>query len=481
MQLRKTVLILLIVIMMASPIFAGASSESYDDSKQQQGTALQQVQVTNISSTLLGLNTLYQYLSQNFLYDIDIDKVDVELTKALFKALDDPYSEYITEEESEEFTEDITGTYVGIGTYLTKYSPAFIDWDDEKTYMVEIIAPFPGGPADRAGLRSGDLISHVNGETVYELTATEASRKIRGKAGEPITLTVHRGSAVFDITMYPEEVTTPNTTSLMIEGTDIGYISISSFTQKTYELFSEDLRKLTNNGAQGLIIDLRNNAGGIVDSATMIANFFLPEGATVISIQHKEGSLRQNYSTVASNDTRKNLTIPIVILTNGGTASASEILTAALKENGRATVVGSKTFGKGIIQESAVWKNGFIKYTAAYYLTPEGNNIHNCGIEPDIEVKEHEYTDEEISAYYDFIEKSQDEITGYIKEHPVYSKENIEAFAALHSDRGISETALRLLIRNEYIYAMPYNERPKVDLMYDTALLTAIDVLKGGK
>ena len=414
MQLRKTIVIMVITLMMAAPISAGASSESYSGSKQQ-GAALQQVQITNLSPTLLGLNTLYQYLSQNFLYDIDIDKVDVELTKALFKALDDPYSEYITEEESEEFTEDITGTYVGIGTYLTKYSPAFIDWDDERTYMVEIIAPFPGGPADRAGLRSGDLISHVNGDTIYDLTATEASRKIRGKAGEPITLTVHRGSAVFDITMYPEEVTTPNTTSLLIEGTDIGYISISSFTQKTYELFSEDLRKLTHNGASGLIIDLRNNAGGIVDSATMIANFFLPEGATVLSIQHKEGSARQDYSTVASNDTRKNLTIPIVILTNSGTASASEILTAALQENGRATVVGSRTFGKGIIQESAMWKNGYIKYTSAYYITPNGNNIHKTGITPDVEVNEHEYTDEEVSAYYDFIEKGQDEITSYVK------------------------------------------------------------------
>ena len=186
---------------------------------------------------------LYQYLNQNFLYDIDIDKVDEELTKALFKALNDPYSEYITEEESQEFNEDISGTYVGIGTYLTKYSPAFIDWDKKETYMVEIIAPFPGGPADRAGIRSGDLISHVNGDTVYDLTANEASKLIRGKKGEPITLTINRGNAVFDVTLYPEEVTTPNTTSLIIENTDIGYISISTFNQKTHELFSEDLKK----------------------------------------------------------------------------------------------------------------------------------------------------------------------------------------------------------------------------------------------
>ena len=476
-MLKKTLLSLIIILISATLLFAGASNESTSKSSSY-SSPLAQVQVTNISETLLGLNTLYQYLNQNFLYDIDIDKVEEELTKALFKALNDPYSEYITEEESEEFTEDITGTYVGIGTYLTKYSPSYIDWDKKETYMVEIIAPFPGGPADRAGIRSGDLISHVNGETVYDLTATEASKLIRGKKGEPITLTINRGNAVFDVTLYPEEVTTPNTTSLIIDKTNIGYISISTFTQKTHELFSEDLRNLMNNNIKGLIIDLRNNGGGIVDSATMIANFFLPDGATIMSIQHKEGSGKQNYSAVASNDTRKVLNIPIVILTNGGTASASEILTAALKDNNRATVIGSKTFGKGIVQDSAMWKNGYIKFTTAYYLTPNGNNIHEKGIEPDILIEDHVYTDEEIKAYYKFIEDNRDDISAYIKAHPEYTKENMDNYVMLHSDIDFPELALKLLIRNEYIYSLPYSERPKVDTIYDSALIEAISFLE---
>ena len=476
-MLKKTFLSLIIILLSATLLFAGASSENtakaYTSS-----SPLAQVQVTNISETLLGLNTLYQYLNQNFLYDIDIDKVDEELTKALFKALNDPYSEFITENESEEFSEDITGTYVGIGTYLTKYSPAYIDWDKKETYMVEIIAPFPGGPADRAGIRSGDLISHVNGETVYDLTASEASKKIRGKKGEPITLTINRGNAVFDVTLYPEEVTTPNTTSLIIEGTNIGYIAISTFNQKTHELFSEDLRNLMNNGIKGLIIDLRNNGGGIVDSATMISTFFLPDGATIMSIQYKEGSGKQNYSTVASNDTRKILNLPIVILTNGGTASASEILTASLQENDRATVIGSKTFGKGIIQDSAMWKKGYIKFTTAFYLTPKGNNIHEKGIEPNILIEEHNYTDEEIKAYYKFVEENKEDLESYIKLHPEYTKENMDNYVKMHQDIEFPELALKLLIRNEYIYSMPYSERPKVDTIYDNALIEAINFLE---
>lgn len=476
-MLKKTFSSLIIILLTTTLLFAGASTESTAKTNSP-SSPLSQVQVTNISETLLGLNTLYQYLNQNFLYDIDIDKVDEELTKALFKALNDPYSEYITEDESEDFSEDVTGTYVGIGTYLTKYSPAYIDWDKKETYMVEIISPFPGGPADRAGIRSGDLISHVNGETVYDLTASEASKKIRGKKGEPITLTIHRGSAVFDVTLYPEEVTTPNTTSLIIEGTNIGYIAISTFTQKTHELFSEDLRMLMNNGIQGLIIDLRNNGGGIVDSATMIANFFLPDGSTIMSIKHKEGSNKQDYSTVASNDTRKVLNLPIVVLTNGGTASASEILTASLQENNRATVIGSKTFGKGIIQDSAMWKKGYIKFTTAYYLTPAGNNIHEKGIEPNILIEEHQYSDQEIKAYYKFIEDNKENITNYIKAHPEYTKENMDNFVKMHPEIEFPELALKILIRNEYIYSMPYSDRPKVDTIYDNALIEAINYLK---
>ena len=197
-----------------------------------------------------------------------------------------------------------------------------------------------------------------------------------------------------------------------------------------------------------------------------------------MSIQHKEGSGKQNYSAIASNDTRKVLNIPIVILTNGGTASASEILTAALKDNNRATVIGSKTFGKGIVQDSAMWKNGYIKFTTAYYLTPNGDNIHEKGIEPDILIEDHVYTDEEIKAYYKFIEDNRDDISAYIKAHPEYTKENMDNYVILHSDIDFPELALKLLIRNEYIYSLPYSERPKVDTIYDSALIEAISFLE---
>lgn len=436
------------------------------------------IQTTSISNTLSSINALYQYLNANFLWDIDISEVEEELTKGLMAALNDPYSEYITADEKDEFDESTTGLYVGIGTYLTKYNPENIDWDDPETYMVQITAPFPGGPADRAGLRAHDLISHINGESVYDLTATEASRKMRGQEGEELTLTVHRGSAVFDVTLKPEKVTTPNVSSEIISGTDIGYLSIVNFSESTYSLVSSEMTKLTSDGIKGLVIDLRNNTGGVVNASILVSNFFLESGDRIVSTKYKDGSGRQNRTTVASNETRKYLDLPLVILVNGGTASASEIMTAALQENGRALIIGTKTFGKGIMQDVINWKDGYIKYTSAHYLTPNGNDIHEIGITPDIIIEESDYTDEEIESYFDFLDTHTDELEEYIEENPDYTVDNIEAYAEKHSDSSVPPILLKLLARNQYIYSMDYDKRPLTDPVYDTAMKTAVEYLE---
>ena len=469
-QLRVSLLILIFSIFLAM-LPAAAVPEKVTNN--QAG-----IQTTSITNTLSSINALYQYLNANFLWDIDTENVEEELTKGLMRALNDPYSEYITADEKDEFDETTTGNYVGIGTYLTKYSPEAIDWDDPETYMVQITAPFPGGPADRAGLRSRDLISHINGESIYDLTATEASKKLRGKEGEELTLTVHRGSAVFDVKLKPERVTTPNVSSEIISGTNIGYLSIVNFSESTYSLVSKELSKLTNEGIKGLIIDLRNNTGGVVNASLMVSNFFLESGDTIVSTQFKEGSGRQNSTTVASNETRKYLDIPLVILVNGGTASASEIMTAALKENDRATVIGSKTFGKGIMQDVISWKDGYIKYTSAHYLTPLGNDIHEVGIEPDIVIEDNEYSDEETELYFDFLDTHTEELEEYVKNNPEYSTANIEAYAEKHKDSGVPPLLLKLLARNQYIYDMDYTERPLTDPVYDRAMKRAVEYLE---
>lgn len=400
-----------------------------------------------------------------------------ELIEAMVNSLGDKYSYFVRPENADEYQENNEGQYVGIGTYLTKANPDYFDPDDPETYMVIITSPFPGGPADRAGLKAKDMISHVNGTDISDKTANEASKLIRGKKNEPLTLTVHRGGAVFDITLMPEVVVTP-TSEYQIINNDIGYLRILQFSETTFESVYKDVNTLLNLGAKSFIIDLRNNGGGIVDSALSIANMFISQG-TLLTTKYSPKSNNKDTAYTATNYLVVPEDVPVVVLTNGGTASASEILTAALKENDRATIIGSKTFGKGIMQHVVPYLDGYLNITAAHYYTPDGNDIHEVGIMPDIVVNEEEFSEEEIKAYADFL-KSQ-KIVEWRELHPDYSTENIKAFADANIDSGVPYTLLCILMRNEYIYTMDYDKRPIADTVFDTQLKRAVEFIETGK
>ena len=426
----------------------------------------------SISQILYSLGNLYAYLSTNFLYDIDTENMETEMIGAMVDSLGDQYSYYIPPEIASDFEENTEGEYVGIGTYLTKMNPAYADPEDPESYMVIIASPFPGGPADRAGLRPRDMISAINGEDVSAMSATEASNLMKGHIGEEITLTVHRGTAVFDITLMPEVVTTPSTSSGMLTD-DIGYIAIYTFSLTTGSSVASDIEKLLSEGAEKLIIDLRNNGGGTVQSALETADMFLSEGV-MLETKYKPASGRSENTVYAGSDVLVPEDIPVMLIVNGGTASSSEILTGALMDNGRATVLGSQTFGKGISQEIRPFRGGFIQITTGHFYTPSGNDIHEVGITPDIIIEEPEYTDEEMEAFAAFL--NEDNISTYISQHPEYTKENIESFADYHSDSGVPRDLLILLIRNEYLYSMDFDERPVADTWFDSYITKALEV-----
>ena len=427
----------------------------------------------SISQILYSLGNLYAYLSNNFLYEIDSETMEEELISAMIDSLGDQYSYYIPPDVANTFEENTEGEYIGIGTYLTKMNPAYADPDDPESYMVIIASPFPGGPADRAGLRPRDMISAINGEDVSELTATEASNMMKGHIGEEITLTVHRGSAVFDIKLMPEVVTTPSTVSGMLTE-DIGYIAIYTFSLTTGTSVAEDLSELLSQGAEKLIIDLRNNGGGTVQSALETADMFLSDGM-MLETKYKPSSGRSESVAMADPDISVPEDIPLLLIVNGGTASSSEILTGALMDNGRATVLGSQTFGKGISQEIRPFRGGYIQITTGHFYTPSGNDIHEVGITPDILIEEPEYSDEEMKAFETFME--EDRFSSYIEENPEYTKENVLAFADKYKDSGVPEDLLIMLIRNEYIYSMDYDERPVADIWFDQYITKALEVL----
>ena len=426
----------------------------------------------SISQILYSLGNLYAYLSTNFLYDIDSGEMESEMIAAMIDSLGDQYSYYIPPEEAATFEENAEGEYVGIGTYLTKMNPAYADPEDPESWMVIIASPFPGGPADRAGLRPRDMISAINGEDVSSMTATEASSRMKGHIGEEITLTVHRGTAVFDITLLPEVVTTPSTSSGMLTD-DIGYIAIYTFSLTTSSSVRNDIEKLLSEGAEKLIIDLRNNGGGTVQSALETADMFLSSGM-MLKTSYKPASGRSETVVYADEDVLVPENMPLLLIVNGGTASSSEILTGALMDNDRAAVLGNQTFGKGISQEIRPFRGGFIQITTGHFYTPDGNDIHEVGITPSIIVEDPEYTDEEMKAFEEFMEDNS--MAEYIEANPEYTKENAEAFADENAESGVPRDLLLLLIRNEYIYSMDYDERPVADTWFDQYITKALEV-----
>ncbi len=429
----------------------------------------------SISSMLYSLGNLYSYLDSYYLGDIDNKAMEESLIAAMVSSLGDEYSYYIPSNDAETFSETSEGSYIGLGLYLTKYNPSLQDPSDPSTMYVVIQAPFPGGPADRAGLRPNDMISSINGEDVSPMTAVEASRKLRGEGGKDITITVHRGDAVFDLTLRPERVTTPSTSSTLLEG-NIGYIRIMSFSLSTAESFKKELESLLSEGAEYLIIDLRNNGGGTVASALSIADMFI-DGGTLLITRFKDGSGRKEQINTATKGTEVPLSMPLAVIVNTGTASSSEILTAALSDNGRAITVGSTTFGKGIIQEVRPFGDGYVQITTGHYYTPNGNDIHHVGITPSVLVEDETFSEEDMAAYSLFMQESK--TAAFVDENPEYTYENVEKFVEDNSESGVPSSILELLVRNEYFYRMDWNDRPVAEPEYDSALRCAIEeVLK---
>ncbi len=485
--MKKTLKLICCLLIFTLPIFASGSKEPKNALSDIQPTTTvvpteqkvtsndtSEESIQTIKDNLNSLFALYSFIDTYSINDLDPEKSFDAIASALVDSLDDKYSVYITEDEIADFEETNLGTYSGIGSYILKLNPQNIDLDDPESYMIKIESPFPGGPADRAGLRANDLISHIDGEAVNNLTGTEASTKLKGEVGTEVTLTVVRGDNTFDITLKRAVIEIPSTVYDIIDK-HIGYLQISQFIESTDDDAAAAIQDMINNGIDSLIIDLRNNGGGVVEDATNIANLFL-DGQNIVTTQNKETLANNTTKTVSSSDTLVPMDFPVVILVNGGTASSSEILTGALKDNNRATVIGAQTFGKGVMQQIFSLNKALVKLTVAHYLTPNGTDINGVGITPDIIMEDHEMTDEEFTLYEDIM--NDNIISDYVDANPEFTQENVDKFVAQYDDQDIYQPFLKILVRNEYLYRMDYDDRPKYDSVNDEYLKTAIDFLE---
>jgi carboxyl-terminal processing protease len=440
-------------------------------------TSFSQSPKDEISVNMQKLELLYRLVERDFLFDIDHKAVYESMAKGLFSGLEDDYSAYILSKDAADFSEDTSGTYGGIGAYISKNYLEYRDFTKPETYMINITSVFPGSPAEAAGIRAGDLISHIDGESVEDLEATEASHALKGTPNTPVILTIKRGQNTFDVTVIRKIVTVPTVSSDIIYNR-IGYLQITQFTNSTGDQVRDNLIELLDSGISSLIIDLRNNPGGIVDATLSVADMLLSD-KTIVHVHSKSPSENRTY--VSSSRVLVPQDMPIVVLVNKGSASSSEILAGALKDNNRATLVGSTSFGKGLIQIVSPFGDGFYTLTTSQYRTPGGNDIHEVGIPVDIEVEDYTIEDEDMETYLEFINSGA--IEDFIEVHPEFSDNTMELFmdTVVGDNPPLNKEVYRLLLRREYLFQMPYDERPIADPEYDKVLMRAIDFLETGR
>lgn len=303
------------------------------------------------------------------------------LYKGLLEALDDPYSVYYTEEETQKRNDSIEGSYSGIGAYVSA--------DTESGYP-KIAGVISGAPAEEAGLQENDLLCKADGESLKDMDLDLAVSMIRGESGTAVTLTILRDGEEMELEVVRGEVESRTVASEMLED-DIGYLYISNFTNSTPTQFEEQLAQLQEQGMKGLVLDLRGNPGGTVESVTEIAEYLIPEGL-VFYMQYPDGS-RKDYSVDGSNY----IQLPIAVLVNNNSASASEILASAIQESGAGTVIGTQTYGKGVVQTMYPLRDKTaVKLTVSEYFTRNGNSINGVGVTPDrvVEYDEDSYNEE---------------------------------------------------------------------------------------
>lgn len=425
----------------------------------------------NADANISKLEWVYKFLLENYVDELDADALYKGAMEGMFSTLDDPYSEYFekTSQLGIELQDTLTGSFGGIGVTITKPLKS----TDEKPAYVEVMSAVDGTPGAKAGLRSGDYITEIDGKQTAEITMMEVLKILRGKVGTKVTIKVLRGKNVnFDLTLTRAKIEVPTVKYKMLDN-GIGYIKLLEFNPNSARRIEEAYNDLAKQACNKLIFDLRDNGGGLLSAAMSVSSFFLESGDVVSTngrmpnsvVSYKVDRLAQHLPT----------DIPVVTLINSGSASASEIVAGALKDNKRSVLVGTKTYGKGVVQMIYDLNDReAFKFTSSRYYTPSGANINEIGIPADYQVDFPEVLEteaEEFSRLY-----SENKLEKFAKSKKDFSTQEIKAYAKkLQADYKIRLEILEMALRARI---NSYSNEFKVDTEFDPQLKKAIEILQ---
>lgn len=364
-----TIFVSIVVAILASEVTMMYYTNKYGDlNKIKKGTvAAETKREKNIDVIAETLTSFREVIDREFIGEINESKILDETIKGYVNGLDDEYSEYLTAEDWDEFQTVALGNYVGIGIYMST----------DKNDNVVVVEPIKDSPAEMVGIKSGDIIVGVNDESVIGVGSDIVSNKIKGEEGTKVKVTVERNGEYLDFDIERKAIKIYHVETEMLEN-NIGYISLLTFDEGCADEFKKEYLELKNKGAKKIIVDIRNNTGGLVEEALSLLDLFLPKNSTTLITVDANG--KKEFSKTKNSQV---ITEDVIVLVNEYSASASEIFAGALKDHGRAQIVGTKTYGKGVIQSVFMLEDGSaLKLTVEEYFTPNETKINKVGIEP---------------------------------------------------------------------------------------------------
>jgi len=422
---------------------------------------------------------IFQFVQDNYVEEVDPDVLLEGALKGLFESLDDPYSAYLDATDMRSLTDTTTGEYGGVGMLISKQRPANGDGD---TGYVEVVSPIEDTPAHRAGVRAGDIILGIKDPETGEFVSTDeisidaAVDRLRGAPDTSVTINIRRGAtAVFPITIVREIIEYPTVKYAMI-GDDIGFLRISNFTPRTTERILEAIDFFRANQYTSMIIDLRSNPGGLLDSVIDVADLFFSSG-TIVGTSGRVAS--ENERFVAQPGVEIPTDLPVVVLIDNGSASAAEILAGSLQDRGRALLLGETSYGKGSVQQIRRIGDGGFRLTMAKYYLPSGRFIDKIGVDPDREASPPELTDEQQPTYVELLASPR--VPEWVKDHRNPTEAQIGAFVDELQSTGfdLPDRWVHRVIRDEV--NRQNNVVAAYDLDFDTVLQEAVRMLRAGE